>query len=339
MADENGFVIANNVIYDYYGEDTKVVIPNGITGISSSAFSGCTNITSIDIPDSVTYIGDRAFSSCEGLADENGLIIVGNVLYGYCGDGGDVVIPDGVTEICSSVFNSRQDITSIDIPDSVTTIGSGAFSWCTGLTADEDGFVILNDILVIYKGDDADVVVPDGVTTIEYEAFANNSDIASVTLPDSVTTISSYAFYYCGLTSITLSKNIKRIDESAFVGSDLTDVYYAGSAIDWYNTAGASGDLLLYPSSWGEEGFGNAYCLMAATIHYTEDSSEYALGDVNEDGSIDYLDAMSVLRSDAELITLTDEQLTLGDVNGDGSVDSLDAILILRYDAGLIDEF
>ncbi len=63
------------------------------------------------------------------------------------------------------------------------------------------------------------------------------------------------------------------------------------------------------------------------------------LGDVNLDGDIDYLDAMTVLRADAELIELTDEQSAAGDVNGDGSVDSLDAILILRYDAGLIENF
>ncbi len=48
---------------------------------------------------------------------------------------------------------------------------------------------------------------------------------------------------------------------------------------------------------------------------------------------------MTALRYDAELITLSEEQLLAGDVNKDGSVDSLDAILILRYDAGLIENF
>ncbi len=66
---------------------------------------------------------------------------------------------------------------------------------------------------------------------------------------------------------------------------------------------------------------------------------EITLGDINEDGFIDYLDAMTALRYDAELVTLDDNQLLAGDVNGDGSVDSLDAILILRYDAGLIEGF
>ena len=68
-------------------------------------------------------------------------------------------------------------------------------------------------------------------------------------------------------------------------------------------------------------------------------TAEYKLGDINQDGVINYLDAMMALRHDAELITLTDVQLLAGDVNGDGSVNSLDAILILRYDAGLIASF
>ncbi len=76
-----------------------------------------------------------------------------------------------------------------------------------------------------------------------------------------------------------------------------------------------------------------------SNVTLSASAAEFMLGDVNQDEYIDYLDAMTALRYDAELITLTDEQLNLGDVNGDGSVDSLDAILILRYDAGLIDRF
>ncbi len=76
-----------------------------------------------------------------------------------------------------------------------------------------------------------------------------------------------------------------------------------------------------------------------SNVTLSASAAEVTMGDVNQDDNVDYLDAMTVLRYDAELVTLTDEQLNLGDVNGDGSVDSLDAILILRYDAGLIDKF
>ena len=63
------------------------------------------------------------------------------------------------------------------------------------------------------------------------------------------------------------------------------------------------------------------------------------LGDVNEDGKVDFLDAITVLRYDAEIIQITDEQMKIAEVNKDGKVDFLDAIMILRYDAEIIDRF
>ena len=62
-----------------------------------------------------------------------------------------------------------------------------------------------------------------------------------------------------------------------------------------------------------------------------------AMGDVNEDGKVDFLDAIMVLRYDAEIIQLTDNQMRAAEVNKDGKVDFLDAIMILRYDAEIID--
>lgn len=63
------------------------------------------------------------------------------------------------------------------------------------------------------------------------------------------------------------------------------------------------------------------------------------LGDVNGDGDVDALDAAEILRSDAGLKTLEDNQKSLADVNNDGDVDALDAAKILQYDAGIIDKF
>ncbi len=75
------------------------------------------------------------------------------------------------------------------------------------------------------------------------------------------------------------------------------------------------------------------------TEEASDETETGVLGDINSDNEINYLDAMTALRYDAELVELDDTALTAGDVNYDGSVDSLDAILILRYDAGLIDSF
>ena len=70
------------------------------------------------------------------------------------------------------------------------------------------GFVIKNGVLENYKGNSKNVVIPDGVTTIGYEAFSRcSSRLKSITIPDSVTSIGRRAFYNCSnLTSITIPR-------------------------------------------------------------------------------------------------------------------------------------
>ncbi len=69
------------------------------------------------------------------------------------------------------------------------------------------------------------------------------------------------------------------------------------------------------------------------------DESEYELGDVNMDESIDLFDAIAVLQYEAGIVDFSDVEYSLGDVNGDDSVDLFDAIAILQYEAGIIEEF
>ncbi|MBQ7646407.1 MAG: hypothetical protein IJS94_03970, partial [Clostridia bacterium] len=87
---------------------------------------------------------------------------------------------------------------------------------------------------------------------------------------------------------------------------------------------------------------GDAFDIDANTTLYavwSDNSTAIIKGDVNGDGEVDSLDAVSALKYDAGMIDLDDAQLAAADVNGDGEVNSLDGSLIFKYDAGLIDEF
>ena len=127
---------------------------------------------------------------------DDGFQITDGVLTKYTGPGGDVTIPDGVTEIGSSAFENCKALTSIVIPDSVTKIGKSAFSGCTGLK---------------------EVTVPDGVTSIEDYVFYHCEALERVSLPKGIVSIGHSSFEYClKLTDIQLPSGLKSIDHSAF---------------------------------------------------------------------------------------------------------------------------
>ncbi len=227
MSNLNDFVIENDVLTKYKGPGGDVVIPDSVVKIGNDAFRNCFSLKNVVIPESVTSIGNGAFKGCKGLADPDGFIVVRGILFDYIGSGGDIVIPDGVTEIDRGSFlkqellrlSGNSSLTSVTIPEgvksigieafrnctglrnvlipkSVTSIGNGAFKGCKGL-ADQDGFVIRLGILFDYFGPGGDVVIPEDVKTIGPVAFLNRADLTSVTIPESVTSIGNGAFKGC----------------------------------------------------------------------------------------------------------------------------------------------
>ena len=208
----------------------SVTIPNSVTSIGSDAFSGCSGLTSVTIPNSVTSIGSYAFLCCSGLTSvtiPNSVTSIGYAAFQGCNGLKKVIVPNfNIKNWCSIKFGSssanplyyahhlysdeNMEITKLVIPDDVTSIGSSAFSGCSGLTS---------------------VTIPNSVTSIGSSAFYGCSGLTSVTIPNSVTSIGGSAFSGClGLTSVTIPNSVISIGSDAFEGcSGLTSVAIGNS--------------------------------------------------------------------------------------------------------------
>lgn len=198
----------------------SLIIGNSVTSIGNWAFMDCSGLTTLTIPNSVTSIGDYAFRQCGGLTE----ISVGKDNPSYCSVDGVLYNKDVSTIICCPPA-----ISSISIPNSVTSIEVGAFADCRKLTS----LTIPNSVDTIwgeafrYCTELTSITIPNSVTFLGGGAFSYCSALTSVTIPNSITSIKSTTFLSCSnLTSITIPKSITSIDWWAFYDcSELSSVY------------------------------------------------------------------------------------------------------------------
>ncbi len=178
-----------------------------VTSIGGSVFEDCSNLTSIEIPSSVTSIGEDAFSGTPWLTN------LQNTSYGIAtaSDGQTrfvIDVPTDITDdeldmtnvkvIAGGAFSLCSNLTNIEVPSRVTSIGDRAFSGCSNLTSIE---------------------IPSNVTSIGDYAFEDCSVLETVTFGDSsqLESIGDSAFQFCrNLTSITISSSVRSIGDDAF---------------------------------------------------------------------------------------------------------------------------
>ena len=196
---------------------TSISIPSTVTSIGSSAFQEARSLRSISLPRSVTTIGNYAFKNTASLesftfASESALISIGN-----------------------EAFNNSTSLTSITIPSHVNSIGSNAFNNNTALTSinvEGDNLTYSSDSGILFnksktrliaspnRRNSSSYTVPDGVETIDSQAFAHSQFLTSITIPNTVTSLGDFTFYQAtSLETVTFASNsgIVSIGNSVFL--------------------------------------------------------------------------------------------------------------------------
>ena len=191
-----------------------------LESIGNYAFRKCSGLTSLIIPDYVVSIGEYAFVNCKGLLNVvigDNVKSIGKNSFGGCSSLTSITIGNSVTSIGNNAFSNCKKLIEIyNKSDYSFTLGNSVIgggiayyakniytptSGSSKLTTDSDGFIVYSDeeevILVGYVGNETDIIIPDGITTIWQYAFYNYSRLISIVIPDSVTSIGDGAFNGC----------------------------------------------------------------------------------------------------------------------------------------------
>ncbi len=344
-------------VTSYTGSDIAVSVPSEINGYTVTALaelwvgSDC-SAKDLYIPATVTNIGETETSNlgsmynCKAL--QNIYVDEGNTA--YCSVDGvlftkdmqriavypsgnprkSYTIPQGVEIIGEAAFWFSENLTNLELPETIVKIEPDGVRGCKGLTQ-----IKLPESLRILEGNAfmaceklKSIEIPEGITVIPFGCFWSCYALESVHLPSTVTEIGHYAFAACyplteiifpegllkmggmcfalcsKLTSVTLPKSLESVKSSVFQDSGVKTIYgYTGSLAE--TIANVKGFEFI-----------------------PLDKPEPLLGDVNFDGIIDADDYAILIDYVMCIQALTQEQFSASDLNNDGAVDGFDAIYL-----------
>ena len=253
-AGKRGLWVENGWVLGYIGDaPASVEIPDGVTGIASSAFEGqaalvsvsfpsslrsigvrafalCTSLEQLDLPDGVERIDDAAFQDCTWLQELSfpfGLRHLGDFAFANCTSLSNLACADGVVEIGEGAFSNCWRMLSVSLPSSLETVGANAFYGCGYI---EEATVPTHvkpiaELLSDVASHLADIAIAEGETMLVANTFAGCAALTRIVLPPSLAEIPDGAFRGCAsLASVMIPEGVTVIGADAFRGTSLASV-------------------------------------------------------------------------------------------------------------------
>ncbi len=223
-----------------------VDLPANLVSVEKYSFYNCKKLALISLPSKLKSIGDSAFYNCaslELLTLPDSVRSLGFMAFYCCTDLQEISIPSGVKEIPDSCFYQNYALRKIMIPDSVTVIGQYAFYSCESLEevsakgVYEIGDAAFRECVDMTKAQFADKVPKGEVGKVGYRSFENCQSLLQFNIPDGVTSVEFNAFCTCKvLNRVYFPASVDYIGTEAFYGCiALKDYYYNGTKSAWNN--------------------------------------------------------------------------------------------------------
>lgn len=301
-----------------------LVIPESVIEIDDCAFDECNNILSISMVDGLQRIGEQAFEDCwklKSITFPNTLVSIGGWTFYRCSQDIDVYFPESITYIGEEIF-------SVYAHDIIVYVVEGSYAYNYAIENNYDYQIV--DI----KHDETYNVLLDITNTTNLNDC--NLKVEQINSGETFKTVSNY-FDNFKLYNIDVTKQ----NQSVIPNGQMTVKIPLPKGYDRDN-----GDVYLYENGKYTNMYAryiDGYMVFKTDklgiFILTDVMPNVILGDINNDQTIDYNDAVMALQSDSGILTLNDSQKLAADVNNDGIINYNDAVQILKYDAGLIMKF
>lgn len=352
---KNGTNAINDDFLTYNDTVESINIPESVANIGVSAFEGCSALKTVTIPDSCG-VQAMAFYGCSSLTDINynetavwtapsafvetawynsqpdGIVYHGKSACAYKGDfKANETIKDGTVVVVDGLFYGDEELTSIDIADSVEYIGSMAFEDCINLkkiSLPKSLYTLCDETFLGCES--LESVELSEVVNIGVSAFAHCTSLKSIVIPESVNqSIGDSAFLNCtSLEKVTINGDVQLIGAAAFLNCENLKSVNIPKSVGYIGA-----DAFEFCEKLTIKCYENSYAQYYAEengIKYLLIDEERLVGDINNDGKIDVNDVTELQKHLAgytkadDTPIITDSDLNIADITNDGIIDSRD---------------